>query len=911
MSRVSRSFCIAFAVLVCCASVRAEQGYLTVLVMNTTNQPVPGVTLSVGGDDHKDTTGPDGKARILLAAETRENTPVRIYIAQQPLDPQKKVPLDMVFIQPWDGWVTVPPFANDNKNFFMIVIAERGSRALLEFPDTARALLNRLHSGGDEAPDTNTQMTPEERKQARLAAVAKDFGMTGEQAQRLIVKFIDAVKEKEAKGQADEQDVGLAKFYAGNFEEARVAFSEAKAQRKKEAEQALAKVAESAYFEGRAYFQQTKYQEAIASYQEAMGYRPNDTNILGDLAYAYETVGRFDDAEPLLKKALEINEKTYGETHDEVANSVMSLGAFYLNRRENAKGAAQFERMVSIREKAKGPDDLHLAHDLGNLAVAYMGIGKFAEAEKSLNRALAIVEKVKGPDAPDLAFTLNTIASLHEVMDETLQAENTLKRSLGVLRKAMDAEPDKEKAKRKWASNYADAAARLGRIYLDQERYARALPLLREALDYEESRGPLTPHDLDKLSVLADLYERVGDFKSAEQLCVRALAIRENALGKEHIKVTAEIIELSVAYELQKKFAEAEQLRMRVLSIAEKNSAQTQSNALFSLARYHERRKNFSKAEDYYKQALAKAEGATPASPDDVISRIDSLAAYYERQKKFTEAETLRKRIVSIVEKEAKDNPSAQVAVLNMMAQFYEIQKRYAEAEDYYKRSEAALAQVTNAKDSEMASLIGDRADMYETQERFDEAEQLYKRAVEITSKAGVAEYPNKVATLNDLGNFYRRRKKYDEAEQQYKQAQAIVDNAKDVKAEHRLTLLFNMGTLLEDKKKYAEAEAIYKQFLTIVEKAYGPEHPEVGLLLQKIAETYRQQGKNTEAEENYKRALSIFERELGPEDVQVADGLEAYAAFLHGLKRDPEAVAMEGRAKKIRDSLKRLQEDN
>jgi tetratricopeptide (TPR) repeat protein len=901
MSHISRLLCAAFVVLPYYDLVHAEQGILPVLVVDTQNRPIVGATLSVGGDGGNDTTGSDGRARIRLADETKANSTVYIHLAAQPLDPEKKIPLDLVFISPWDGYVLVPPFENENKNFIKIVLAERGSRLLLEYGDAAKAMVSHINAKSNTS-NSNTQMTPEERKQAALAEAARNFGLTPAEVDRAIRQWGATAK--------DDHDVGLAKFYADNFEEARVAFSEAKAQRKKEVEKANDLVAESAFFEGEAYHRQAKYQEAIASYEEALTYRPNATNIMSALAYTLQLVRQFEKAEPLLKRALEINEKNFGQFHDEVAESVEALGAFYLNRGDNEQGASQFERMVTIREKVKGPEHLDVAHDLNNLAVAYFGINKLPEAEKSLKRALSIIEKSSGLESPRLAFTLNTFASLYVIKGNLLEAEGVLKRSIAVLRKAIETSQDREKDKRKFYSDYASAAEKLGAIYLRQNRFARAQPLLKEALDYEEMGGPLTPHSVDNLSVLADLYERLGDFAAAEKLFARALEIMEKALGKEHANIMGRIIKLALVYEAQKRFIEAEGLRMRVLKIAEKVGPDSESQILLSLARFYERQKKLGQAEDYYKRALARKEGIIGSSTADVILFIDRLAGYYERQKNFVEAETHRKRILSIVEHVNKDNPSAIAAALNMMAEFYEIQKKYSEAEDYYKRAEDIVEKSRGKDHITMIPHIYARADLYETQKRFQEAELLYKRAVEITSKLGESEYRNKAVTLNYLARFYEKQKQYDQAEQLFRQAQAIIKNVKEPEAGDKIVILNNIGRCLEHQKKYAEAEAIYKQLLLIIEKENGPEHPNVGELRLKLAEATNKQGNNKEAEDNYTRALSIFERELGTEAPKVVACLEHYAAFLRGLKRDSEAVAMESRVKKIRSGLKQVRED-
>lgn len=900
MKNLARALCAAFTILACGTLVRAEEGILVLLVMNTQDRPLKGVTISVGGDGGTGTSQSDGRARIRLANGTSVNSVVHIYITDTPVHPEKNVPMDLVFISPWDSYVLVPPFEDENKNFYKLVLAERGSKDLLVSTGAAKAMVSKINAGTDESSTpNNSQSPPETRKQAILAQVARDFGLTPAEVDKAIRAWGKTVKDK--------HDEGLAKFYAENFEEARIAFTEAKEQLKREEEQLRSKIAESAYFEAKSYFRQTKYQEAIASYEEALTYRPGDTDILTDLAWALETIGQLDKAEPLLKQAIEISEKTFGQYHQKVANNLGALGSFYINRSDYKQGAALFERMVKVREKVKGMEHPSVAHDLSNLAVAYMALGNISEAEKSLERALAITEKNSGVESPDLTFTLNTISSLHIGKGNTLEAERVLKRSIDILSKTFEKSQDKAKARREGASNYAQAASALGLLYLRQGRIARAEPLLKDALEYEEMLGPLQPYDVKRLNELADLYERLGNFKAAEKLYARALKILENAVGKEHPSIIPELIDLAYVYESQKRYGDAQGLHLQVLKIVEKSERQNIGKALVGLAAFAARRKKLDEAEEYYKRALDHTEKTDGVKPSATIPFLDALANYYEKQDKFAESETYRKRVLAI--EEAGGNLPRVARARNRMAQFYERQKKYAEAEDHYKRAEDAIEKWPEKKFDSIIPHLHDRADLYENQKRFPEAEQLYQRAVEITSKPGEPEYPYKAVTLNALANFYKHQKRYDEAAQLYTQAQAIIDNAKEPDARFKTALLFNRGKLLEDEKKYTEAEAIYRQYVLVVEKKYGPGHPTIGALHLTLAELAKQQGKNGEAEENFKHALSLFEQEMGQEDPNVAKTLESYAQLLRVLKREAEASAMENRAKKIRERLAQAQE--
>ena len=71
------------------------------------------------------------------------------------------------------------------------------------------------------------------------------------------------------------------------------------------------------------------------------------------------------------------------------------------------------KRALAINEKARGPDHPDVATDLNNLAILYDDQGKYSEAEPLFKRALAIDEKALGPYHPDVAEGFNNLAVLY------------------------------------------------------------------------------------------------------------------------------------------------------------------------------------------------------------------------------------------------------------------------------------------------------------------------------------------------------------------------------------------------------------------------------------------------------------------------------------------------------------------
>jgi tetratricopeptide (TPR) repeat protein len=118
------------------------------------------------------------------------------------------------------------------------------------------------------------------------------------------------------------------------------------------------------------------------------------------------------EAEPLLRRALAIDEKSYGPDHPEVATCLANLAGLLGASKRLGEAELLFRRALAIDEKSYGPDHPEVATCLNNLALLLRASKRLGEAKRLSRRALAIFEKSYGPDHPDVVTCLNNFASL-------------------------------------------------------------------------------------------------------------------------------------------------------------------------------------------------------------------------------------------------------------------------------------------------------------------------------------------------------------------------------------------------------------------------------------------------------------------------------------------------------------------
>ncbi len=127
---------------------------------------------------------------------------------------------------------------------------------------------------------------------------------------------------------------------------------------------------------------------------------------------ALEALGKYAEAEPFARKALELGEAEFGTDHTTYANLLNNLSRLYESQGRYAEAEPFSKRSLAIREKALGPDHPDIGQSLNNLAGLYHVQGRYREAEPLYKRALAIYEKALGPDHPAVATPLNNMAQL-------------------------------------------------------------------------------------------------------------------------------------------------------------------------------------------------------------------------------------------------------------------------------------------------------------------------------------------------------------------------------------------------------------------------------------------------------------------------------------------------------------------
>jgi len=150
------------------------------------------------------------------------------------------------------------------------------------------------------------------------------------------------------------------------------------------------------------------YQKALAQYEKA-AVKEDLSYELNQLASFFKTVGYYQAAEPLFRRALAIREKVLGAQHP-TAESLNNLAGLLRNKGDDDSAEPLYRRALAIREKVLGAEHPDTANSLNNLALLLHKKGDYDSAEPLYRRALAIAERVLGHEHPNTVIFRNNLA---------------------------------------------------------------------------------------------------------------------------------------------------------------------------------------------------------------------------------------------------------------------------------------------------------------------------------------------------------------------------------------------------------------------------------------------------------------------------------------------------------------------
>ena len=308
-----------------------------------------------------------------------------------------------------------------------------------------------------------------------------------------------------------------------------------------------------------AYESAGRLDEAITLYEQVLADR---THILGpdhpdtlatrnNLACTYRSAGRLDEAITHFEEVLADRTRVLGPADPHTLTSRNNLAAAYESAGRLKEAITHFKEVLADRTHILGPADPHTLTSRNNLAGAYESAGHLKEAITLYEEVLDDHQRVLGPDHPHTLISRNNLACTYRSagrLDEAItRFEEVLDDHLRVLG------PD----------HLHTLAARnnLAGAYRSAGRLGEAVTLFEQILaDHLRVLGPDHPQTLISRNNLAYAYYSAGRLDEAIPLYEQVLADRRRVLGDNHPDTLASRNNLAAAYKAAGRLDDAKAL---------------------------------------------------------------------------------------------------------------------------------------------------------------------------------------------------------------------------------------------------------------------------------------------------------------------------------------------------------------
>jgi serine/threonine protein kinase len=449
---------------------------------------------------------------------------------------------------------------------------------------------------------------------------------------------------------------------------------------------------------------------------------PRLAESLLSLALLYDDQGKYEEAEKLAQRSLEIREDILNSDHPDFAESLLELGWLSYKKGKFPEAESYFQRTLEIREKAYGPSHPAVAESLEALGQMDYIRNQFEEAELYLKRAIKIRESIQGSDHPDLALSINNLANIYYYEKRFEEAKELYERSMTIRKRTLGpVHPD--------VANNLD---NIGILFHAQRKLDEAILFYEQALEIrKQSLGENHPMVASSYDAIALIYYEQGQFEKAAGFFQRSLEIYEKTLGPDHAQLSDTIHSLALVYQLMGRYTESEALHRRGLKIREETWGPDHyriSQSLESFAYFFVMTEQYEKAAQFYRRAAELLENKEGIR-EYYVQILSSLGETLIIQKEYEEAEQTLKRALEECEKDKDMAPRIRASCLvNLGSLYHRHLKHLDEAENCYNQALLIQEEFLGRESAETQETIKEYAVLLRELNRTEEAIKIEER---------------------------------------------------------------------------------------------------------------------------------------------------------------------------------------
>ncbi len=366
--------------------------------------------------------------------------------------------------------------------------------------------------------------------------------------------------------------------------------------------------------------------------------------MLDLIGSAYQGMGQYEKAQPLLERGLALRQQVFGEEHEDVAQSLENLAVQQKRLGDYAAADSLFRIVLAMRRQVLGDDHLSISRTLSDLGTMLSQQGQHAEAEAMAREGLAMRHRVAPDDHVEIALALNELSGTLWEQGKPAEAEPLLREAYELYRQELDEDHPYVTNALGSLSVMAWAAGNLE----DAERFVRETLAIESRTIGEDHPSRLSPlYNLGSILLIQNKPEE------AEATFRKALELGRRTVGEDHPNVTKNVMGLGSALMQQQEYAEAERVYRQGIATNRRTLGNDDTNrwlALARLAKVVSHQQRYGEAEAIYDESLSLAM-ATYGETHPRTAHIQAeLGECLTDQARYAEAEALMLQAYAILE---------------------------------------------------------------------------------------------------------------------------------------------------------------------------------------------------------------------------------------------------------------------
>ncbi len=494
-----------------------------------------------------------------------------------------------------------------------------------------------------------------------------------------------------------------------------------------------------------------------------------DAALRHTIADLYRTLGLYQEALPLIQRAVDTRRRVLGEDDPKTIASLNVLADTYLSTGKTDEAAALFQDTLERSKRVLGLDNEETLALMGNLGNVLRDQGKFTEAEPLLRGAMEGRRRVLGNEHRETLISLNTYGYLLIAQGKAAEAEPYWREAY-------------ETGKRVFGPDNSDTlvwTANVGGLMLELGRLEDATNLYREAAEgFRRVRGEEHPYTLACLSALCQTLTKQGKLNESEKIFVEVLEAQRRSLGEDHPDTMNTTIKLGRNLADQGRLTEAEAV-MRS-SVATSRRVLGNDNAMTldrigCLADTLARMERYEESNALYLEQIPALERVLGKNHPAYLVNTAQFGDSLIFQGKLEQAEPYLRTAVEARRKiSGKAHPETGFA-LNSLGALLREQGKLAEAEAAIRESLQIFRAALNKDNPSTFAEVSILAEVLLVQNKLDEAEPLCIESVEGLQRVSGKDSIRTAAARRTFGRLLVAQKKFEQAETELLESQRVL----------------------------------------------------------------------------------------------------------------------------------------